>query len=84
MKNANYRSSIIKGLANLQLLDDLPVTVEERFKSVGKFPQHLVQYAANMKHFRAKKQIEKELAEEKKPLYLGKMVEEREGLNQVR
>ena len=41
----------------------------------------MVQYAANMKHFRAKKQIEKELAEEKKPLYLGKMVEEREGLN---
>ena len=82
--DANYKRDIIKALKSLEVLDDQNITPEERFKCIGKFPEHLLQYAANMRQFRTKKQIEKKLAEDSKPLYLGDNIDETEAIKEMR
>jgi hypothetical protein len=53
--DANYKKDILKQLRLLEVLDDLAITPEEKFKAIGIFPSELMDYASQMNQFRKKK-----------------------------
>lgn len=59
--DANYKRDILKHLKALEMLDDEEISAEERFKTLGIFPQKLLEYSNQMKQFRKKKEIKKSL-----------------------
>ena len=59
--DVDYKSSILKRLKALEMLDDQTITPSDKFKILGLLPSKVSAYASQVKQFYTKREIEKRL-----------------------